>query len=303
MKDYYRILGVSPDTEDVVIRAAWKALVQRYHPDRVGGDAAEANTRIVEINEAYNVLSDADKRSAYDNARENEEENIDENESVNDEEVDYEFISPDWLEAVKQYPDLVTINQRLSKISHQLAFIFRARMLESDDELLFRQEVAADIEKEFMYLHFGESAAINDLALKLIFAGNKAAVKALNEMFTMQGSDFSPEDAFNKICKDFNFETDQMREMRLQRAREKSESQPHQKKYINSQSTYNEDEITNTQSKSKIGFFDLALFFGVTLAPYIFVWFLLRKGYGKTVRVLGFAYLILYMFVLMYGTH
>jgi len=45
MKDYYIILGVLPDAEDVVIRAAYKALVQRYHPDRFKGDPAEAHRK------------------------------------------------------------------------------------------------------------------------------------------------------------------------------------------------------------------------------------------------------------------
>lgn len=52
MTDYYAILGVVPSAEDVVIRAAWKALVQRYHPDRFTGDVAKANARMAEINEA-----------------------------------------------------------------------------------------------------------------------------------------------------------------------------------------------------------------------------------------------------------
>ena len=38
MKDYYLILGVLPDAQDVVIKAAYKALVQRYHPDRFQGE-------------------------------------------------------------------------------------------------------------------------------------------------------------------------------------------------------------------------------------------------------------------------
>jgi curved DNA-binding protein CbpA len=68
-KDYYRILGVLDDAEDVVIRAAYRALAQRYHPDKWQGDAAEATRRMAEINAAYAVLSDTEKRAAYDATR------------------------------------------------------------------------------------------------------------------------------------------------------------------------------------------------------------------------------------------
>ena len=56
-KDYYRILGVLDDAEEIVIRAAYKALAQRYHPDKWTGSKDEANKRMSDINEAYGVLS------------------------------------------------------------------------------------------------------------------------------------------------------------------------------------------------------------------------------------------------------
>jgi len=65
--DYYRILGVSHDAEDVVVRAAYRALVQRYHPDKVDPkDRAKAQERIQAIQEAYRVLSDPPKRLEFD---------------------------------------------------------------------------------------------------------------------------------------------------------------------------------------------------------------------------------------------
>lgn len=66
MKNYYKILGVSPDAEDIVIKAAYKALAQRYHPDKWVGNAEQANRKMVEINEAYAVLSDSIRRQLYD---------------------------------------------------------------------------------------------------------------------------------------------------------------------------------------------------------------------------------------------
>ena len=54
--DHYAVLGVSPAAEDVVIRAAYRALAQRYHPDKWGGDLKVANERMAEINAAFAVL-------------------------------------------------------------------------------------------------------------------------------------------------------------------------------------------------------------------------------------------------------
>ena len=66
MKDYYRTLGILDDAEDIIIKAAYRALAQRYHPDKWLGDKVEATKRMAEINEAYEVLSDNLKRTQYD---------------------------------------------------------------------------------------------------------------------------------------------------------------------------------------------------------------------------------------------
>jgi curved DNA-binding protein CbpA len=63
-RDHYAVLGVSPASEDVVIRAAYRALMQRYHPD--ADPSSEASQRAQAINAAYAVLGDPEKRARYD---------------------------------------------------------------------------------------------------------------------------------------------------------------------------------------------------------------------------------------------
>jgi molecular chaperone DnaJ len=64
-RDYYEILGVGRDAEGSTIKKAYRSLAMKYHPDR-NPDDAEAAERMKEINEAYAVLSDTQKRRLYD---------------------------------------------------------------------------------------------------------------------------------------------------------------------------------------------------------------------------------------------
>ena len=64
-KDYYKILGVSKDASLEEIKKAYRKLALKYHPDRNKGDK-EAEAKFKEINEAYAVLSDPEKRKQYD---------------------------------------------------------------------------------------------------------------------------------------------------------------------------------------------------------------------------------------------
>lgn len=63
--DYYEVLGVSRSASDQELKSAYRKLAMRYHPDRNPGDKS-AEEKFKEASEAYQVLSDGDKRAAYD---------------------------------------------------------------------------------------------------------------------------------------------------------------------------------------------------------------------------------------------
>lgn len=67
-KDLYEILGVSETASQDEIRKAYRALARKYHPDKTGGDKA-AEDKLKEINAAYDVLKNPDKRKEYDQRR------------------------------------------------------------------------------------------------------------------------------------------------------------------------------------------------------------------------------------------
>ncbi|MCL4131189.1 UNVERIFIED_CONTAM: hypothetical protein GTU68_041096 [Idotea baltica] len=64
-RDYYDVLGVERGSDDKQLKSAYRKLAMKYHPDQNQGDS-EAEAKFKEVGEAYAVLSDADKRAAYD---------------------------------------------------------------------------------------------------------------------------------------------------------------------------------------------------------------------------------------------
>lgn len=64
-RDYYEVLGLKKGASDDEIKKAFRKMAMKYHPDRNPGDK-EAEEKFKEINEAYGVLSDPDKKSKYD---------------------------------------------------------------------------------------------------------------------------------------------------------------------------------------------------------------------------------------------
>lgn len=66
MSDYYEILGVPKTADDAVIKKAYRKLALKWHPDKNPDNKEAAEAKFKEVSEAYDVLSDKDKRSVYD---------------------------------------------------------------------------------------------------------------------------------------------------------------------------------------------------------------------------------------------
>jgi DnaJ family protein C protein 3 len=69
-KDYYKVLGVSRDADDRTIKRAYRQLIKKHHPDKAhaqGVSKEEAEKKMASVNEAYEVLSDPELRTRFDN--------------------------------------------------------------------------------------------------------------------------------------------------------------------------------------------------------------------------------------------
>jgi len=64
-RDYYEVLGVAQDASEAELKKVYRQLAMQFHPDKNPGDS-QAEERFKEVNEAYGVLSDPDKRAHYD---------------------------------------------------------------------------------------------------------------------------------------------------------------------------------------------------------------------------------------------
>ncbi|MDO8313115.1 MAG: hypothetical protein Q7T25_14365, partial [Sideroxyarcus sp.] len=119
----------------------------------------------------------------------------------------------------------------LSKISHLLAFSYRAGLL---DIKAFekRKELAEVLEERFLQTYFGSKPEIVAFARELIFEGNRAASKALNDAIRVLGSDTPANRIIEKICKDFNFETEEMKKKRSVDGNDTKEEMRLREKYI-----------------------------------------------------------------------
>ena len=194
--NFYEQLGLSPDAEDIVISAAYRALAQRYHPDKWRGDPSEAHRRMREINAAYAVLSDKAKKAQYDQTRRDSSgsdySEHDTQESSQAFNAALAEIETKWQVACSVYHDLAEIRAQLTTISISLAFAFVVGILESK-AFSQRQKLAGQMEKQFLERYFGTNPRINAYARGLIMKGDKAAARQLNQLVDVLGSDVAPE--------------------------------------------------------------------------------------------------------------
>ena len=200
MKNLYQILGVLDTAEDIVIRAAYKALAQRYHPDKWQGNAEEATVRMREINDAYRILSDPIEKAKYDNTLDKkeyqEEPDIEENIDASLEDA--------WKVGLVFFPKLDELYLHLRKTNYALGNTFKLIVIESK---AFDRgaEIAGKMEKEFLVKYFGDDIEIIAFAKLLIKDGNKQGIKILNRYIGILGKSVSSKNIIQQVKNEVNF--------------------------------------------------------------------------------------------------
>ena len=208
-KDYYAILGVLPSAEEIVIKAAYRALSKRYHPDvYTGPNLAE---KMADINEAYETLSNAAMKSEYDTARGVRSQDADE--YFNDDFGTHNTVDPldaDWKVAIKYHPELEDAVAKLTKYSKKLAYAYKAYMLEVKDFSNIHKTAKA-LADEFLELHFGKNEQIISFAKALFSDRRTDMLLELNQAIKVLGVKNADKRIIPKIKKEYGYFTPRQR--------------------------------------------------------------------------------------------
>jgi curved DNA-binding protein CbpA len=202
-KDYYSALGVSPTADIVVIKAAYKALIKIFHPDKFKGSADEAHCKTSRLNEAYKVLSDTHKRKEYDEERANSTYKEPVNEETEQNKSVMNSLKADWDLACKYKPNLSKLYKDLNNLSEKLSFSFQVFILESK-QFDIAHDIAQDMEVTYLDNYFGPNKIIMKFAKKLICDGHIQAAKELNRAVKILGASAEATVIISRIKSDFN---------------------------------------------------------------------------------------------------
>jgi curved DNA-binding protein CbpA len=204
MKDYYSVLGVLPSADTVVIKAVFKALALKYHPDRNVGDAADNSKRMTDVNEAYAILSNTEKREAYDKDRQGTFEQGDFSESEQagfSSNVQSNEVDKSWSVVCKYYSDFDEIIISLNQISASLVYPYKLVMLDKK-EFDKRREVADKLIAMYLETYFGKNRKIKSFAYELLVTNRRDMAKELNKAVKVFGNRINAEAVIFKIEED-----------------------------------------------------------------------------------------------------
>jgi curved DNA-binding protein CbpA len=190
-KDYYAILGIMPSADEAIIKAVYRALAKKWHPDTFVGDKQRAEGKLKEINEAYSVLSNPGSRADYDarrNTSSGQQTQREYEEPDTEDRAPFEAeVAADWKFVLEYYPEVEKMRVELALFSSALALTFQVSLLELK---AFAQAKALkkDLMSQFLRTYFGSNAIIQDFAARLIRAGSKDGAKELNRLIRLSGS-------------------------------------------------------------------------------------------------------------------
>lgn len=183
--DHYQTLGVVPDAEPAVIRAAYRALVAIYHPDRNGDSSAAERIRM--INAAYEVLSDAKRKREYDAGRSVRSHSASSAEFDSKRPFSSSPIDRPWSVATEFYSHIDSEARDLEKLSWRLSFAFKLELLEGK-RYSDASTIARRLKTEYLSRYFGTHKDVQAYAEELIRAGRRDAAIYLNEIVNVMGS-------------------------------------------------------------------------------------------------------------------
>ena len=195
MKDFYAILGISTNAEIEVINAAYRAMAKKYHPDVYQGDKKFAEQKIKDINEAFETLSDADKRRSYDKNynKESGSGSFNDYNDTSDENFDWydEYLKDAWSIVTEYYPEAEIERKRLAKLQKKLALQYQFILIETKSSSKFK-EIAKITRNDFLTRYFGEDKKLHNIVQNLLLNNQTKIALEINKAIKVLGTDASP---------------------------------------------------------------------------------------------------------------
>jgi curved DNA-binding protein CbpA len=204
-KNYYEILGIIETAQLAVIKGAYKALIQIYHPDKFEYEEEKANATEItkEINEAFHVLSDTLLRQKYDEKRKSEYNYNTENKTESRKKD--EILGDSWKIATQYIANLEKIYIELTKISPDLGFTFKLEIIESKNFKKARS-IANRLENEYLTNYFGSHTKIKSFGKWLLINKKHKIASEVNEAIKVLGNNFNADKFIKDFTKKYNLE-------------------------------------------------------------------------------------------------
>jgi curved DNA-binding protein CbpA len=199
--NHYEVLGVLPTADEAVIKAAYRALAKKYHPDVSRREDGEAQRIFRRINKAYEILKDDKSREQYDLVN-----GISDTYETRKEEKFSEF-DEEWNYLLKFYPEANEHINGLEALSPSLAHMYRLYFLDNPQSENYR-EIATALEQDYFERYFGKNLQIRKLAKHLIKMSQVKLAKELNRTVKFFGKNVNSETAYRimeKLNRDSEF--------------------------------------------------------------------------------------------------
>ena len=181
--NYYEVLGLPRDASERQIKDTYRALLKIYHPDHFSGDKAHANQKVRELNEAYQVLVDPQRRKEYDlTLRRNESDG--KNES--DRKRGKDERAQKWSIIIEYFTEADRLHTKLRKLGRRTAEAYKNRLLNTRGNII-PGETYQRMRREFLESKFGKDPAIQELAETAILKGYLDFSHDLNKALEVLG--------------------------------------------------------------------------------------------------------------------
>ena len=184
----YAILGLPFGADFDLVKAIYKSMVKIYHPDTFVGDKKFAAQRLIELNAAFEFLSDPKKKKAYDtsiNSKEAEED-TDFTETDNSFDDETSSLMESWEFACEYHPEIPGFYNDLKKLNKRSAFAFMAILVE---QKLYAdaKKIANYLETKFLTSAFGDDEAVRAIGKAALLANEKQYALELNHTLKKLG--------------------------------------------------------------------------------------------------------------------